>query len=340
MKINGKLASWEAVIDAIGRPRIRLVMPNTGELELTLNWRGAAITPSEDDGPLVRRQQGQFEWLAPSGSAPTEAPEFLLTNQRQPEGKQETVDLAPFFNDRLVSIFRKGKYLAPRVKATLSLPSQGIGAWAGHVNELPLIIDDAGLRAAAGPDGVFRLPDHGQFALPGSREGVRAMFVSNWSNYPVERAVPLTGRARYLRLLMAGTTNPMQSRIDNGEVVIAYADREFCTPAALQPDELVAHRKGLPDRRLPVRAPGERPLRVDLKTGRVRMPAGVEERPEGGSATVLGIALDPAGAPVGDDSRPGAGCCDRDAHRRSRGDACRALLVDRLSWRPPCEHAN
>ena len=301
-------------------------MPNTGELELTMNWRGAAITPSEDDGPLVRRQQGQFEWLAPSGSAPAEAPEFLLTNQRQPEGKQETVDLAPFFNDRLVSIFRKGKYLAPRVKATLSLPSQGIGAWAGHVNELPLI-DDAGLRAAAGPDGVFRLPDHGQFALPGSREGVRAMFVSNWSNYPVERAVPLTGRARYLRLLMAGTTNPMQSRIDNGEVVIAYADGSFARLPLYNPTSWWPIERDFLIDDFQFRAPGERPLRVDLKTGRVRMPAG-EERPEGGSATVLGNrAGSLAAASVGDDSRPGAGCCDRDA----RADAHSLMSADRVT---------
>ena len=34
----------------------------------------------------------------------------------------------------------------------------------------------------------------------------------------------LTGKGRQLYLLMAGSTNAMQSRIDNGEVVVTYND--------------------------------------------------------------------------------------------------------------------
>ena len=67
------------------------------------------------------------------------------------------------FNDRVTEIFKPGKYVSPRSSfVSLALPSQGIGAWAGHVNATAEI-DDAGLRRAsaenAGRTSVTANPD-------------------------------------------------------------------------------------------------------------------------------------------------------------------------------------
>jgi len=105
--------------------------------------------------------------------------------------------------------------------------------------------------------------------------------------------VPLAGQARYLRLLMVGTTNPMQSRLDNGEVVVTYADGGQARLALHNPTSWWPVEKDYLIDDYQFRSPGARPLRVDLKTAQVRVPDGRERRIPGGSATVLGLALDP-----------------------------------------------
>ena len=50
------------------------------------------------------------------------------------------------------------------------------------------------------------------------------MFTSQWDNYPKEIQVSLNGSASHVYLLMAGSTNPMQSRITNGEVIVQFTD--------------------------------------------------------------------------------------------------------------------
>ena len=55
-----------------------------------------------------------------------------------------------------------------------------------------------------------------------------------WDVYPDSVVIPLTGNANEAAFLMAGSTNPMQSRLVNGLIRVNYTDR---TP---QPGELVA----------------------------------------------------------------------------------------------------
>jgi hypothetical protein len=98
---------------------------------------------------------------------------------------------------------------------------------------------------------------------------------------------------------MAGSTNPMQSRLDNGEVEVTYADGTTARLALHNPttwwpieqdyfiDDFQFHR------------PGVIPPRVDLKTGRMRLldPSGFKGRGRavpGGAATVLDLPLDAA----------------------------------------------
>ncbi len=294
--VGGRERRWFVARDATGGPGIVVDLPMASRIVVTVRWSGqpiAAVPAATTGGTrFVRRRQGMMRWWVPAGPAPA-APVVPMVVDQSPAGPQRTVDLAGAFNDDVTAIFAPGKYRSPRSPFTsLALPAQGLGAWAGHVNA-SATIDDGGLRRAKGE---LRLPDGGRFATPVA--GRNALFVSHWDNYPTEATVPLTGRGRFVRLLMTGTTNAMQSRIDNGEVIVTYADggRErlaLHNPTTWWPIE----RDYLIDD-YQFRAPGPRPLRVDLATARVRRGGegvgGSEQRVPGGAATVLGLRIDPS----------------------------------------------
>ena len=208
----------------------------------------------------------------------------------------ESVGLVPHFNDRVTQIF-KHEYRSPRSPfVSLAIPKQGIGAWAGHVNETAEI-DDSGLRAAAAQgDGKITLPNGVSFATPGPGDAQNVMFVSQWDNYPREATVPLAGRAAHVSLLMAGSTNHMQSRFDNGEVIVTYADGSTERLALENPTTWwpIEQDYFIDDFQFRVDAP--LPTRVDLKSGQVRVLdaatfKGRGRKIPGGAATVLELPL-------------------------------------------------
>jgi hypothetical protein len=185
----------------------------------------------------------------------------------------------------------KNEYRSPRSPfVSLALPKQGIGAWAGHLNETAEI-DDSGLRAlAARGEGKITLPNGVTFATPGEAGAKNVIFVSQWDNYPREATVPLSGRASGVALLMAGSTHHMQSRCDNGEVVVTYADGSTATWWPIEQDYFIDD--------FQFRTEGPLPVRVDLKTGKVRVLEresfkGKGGKIPGGAATVLELPLDP-----------------------------------------------
>lgn len=300
--------------------RLRLVLPQRfARAELTINgiatpasplpeWRDsprlAAAAPAANRFDIVVRWSGEPVAPTPAPPFPPAPPAdiaaFVAPPPPAPGAVFEPLDLAPAFNDRVTEIFQKGKYRTPRSPyVSLAIPAQGIGAWAGHVNA-SAEIDDAGLRAASAANGGrFLLPSGVPFATPGPGETPNVVFTSQWDNYPREVTVPLAGRARRVHLLMAGSTNWMQSRLDNGEVIATYADGSTArlplhNPTTWWPIDqdyfIDGHAFNRPE---PV------PLRVDLKTGQVRAgtPADYTKRDAeipGGAATVLALPLDPA----------------------------------------------
>jgi len=156
------------------------------------------------------------------------------------------------------------------------------------------VIDDTGLRAARGrlilPNGVPFAP---------AADGPNVVFTSQWDNYPREARVPLAGRARRLYLLMAGSTNAMQSRLDNGEVEVAYADGSRARLALENPTTWWPIEQDYFVDDFAFALKGPLPPRVDLRTGAVRLLdprsfKGRGGRVPGGAATVLQLPLDPA----------------------------------------------
>ena len=132
-----------------------------------------------------------------------------------------TIDLTPYFNDQVTRIFQH-RYLSPRPQLpTLQLPWQGVGNWCS-----PLVapeIDDEGLRRLAGSRNQITLPGGIPFRTPGT-DSLNIVFTSRWARYPTRSEIPLSGHASHAYLLMAGSTDPMQSRIVNGKVTVRYSD--------------------------------------------------------------------------------------------------------------------
>jgi len=137
----------------------------------------------------------------------------------------ECVDLKATFNDRVTQIFRH-EYRSPRSPyCSLQMPLHGYGDWCYGGKTTPEI-DDAVLRAAAGAEGRLMTPQGVPFATPGPGEEPNVVFTSQWDNFPEAVDVPLSGRARHAWFLVAGSTHPMHSQLDNGEILVTYADGE------------------------------------------------------------------------------------------------------------------
>jgi hypothetical protein len=136
--------------------------------------------------------------------------------------RHEKIDLKNYFNDKVTNIF-KNQYLSPRPSVpTLQLPTQGIGNWAYPMATANIV--DSGLRKRAGPGNEIITSDGIAFSTPSDFNKKNILFTSMWDNYPDSATIPLSGKSSYAYFLLAGSTNPMQSRMINGEIVIHYKD--------------------------------------------------------------------------------------------------------------------
>jgi Domain of unknown function (DUF4450) len=320
---DAAVARYEFTWRLPGMQRARMHLAATGERvqSLSINGHAFSATVSTDEigrrwldfeWPLESRNRIVLRWNAPQAApslaqidAAAGVPAAVVATRAMPEaqiahGAFEPVDIATQFNDRVTEIFRPGKYLSPRSPfVSLAIPTQGIGAWAGHVDAAPTI-DDSGLRRIASQHGGrFTLPDGVPFLTQGAGRAMNIIFTSQWDNYPRQVQLPLSGNARRLHLLMAGSTNHMQSQFDNGEVIVEYADGSNARLALRNPvnwwpidqDYFIDDYQFRRDEPIPPR--------VNLQSGTVRMP-GIEEFKgsggviPGGAATVLDLPLDAA----------------------------------------------
>ena len=144
--------------------------------------------------------------------------------------------LDKYFNARVDDIY-KNHYLSPRPQTTtLQIPVQGIGEWCHP--QLTADVNDSLFRTLIVNDEImlagipFRTP----------RQGRNIVFTSLWDNYPDSVVIPVSGHhprkahASRAHLLLAGSTNHMQSRIDNGLVIATYDDLSTDTLVLRNPD--------------------------------------------------------------------------------------------------------
>jgi len=285
--INGQPAQWSWVAGLFGNQRIEIKHSAAEKFEVTVNWKNGTGTP-------VRMEEKLAPRLSKEGRGARAT--FDWSQKISGDVKFEAVNLAPYFNDNVTQIFRN-EYRAPRSPfASLATPKQGIGGWCEP--NASFDVDDSGVREFATKNsGKIILPDGILLATPGVSGGKNIIFTSQWDNYPREFSVPLSGKSSHAFLLMAGSTGALQSRFDNGEVMVTYADGSTTklilrNPANWWPIDQDYYIDDFAFAR-----PEPLPVRVDLKTGKIRVLEmnsfkGTGGKISGGAATVLDLPLD------------------------------------------------
>lgn len=284
--VNGQepKSAW---VQGVGVKRLELGNAPAVRTEIVVVWKGKAPQPT----------------LPPNSVAATKKSITLGTSvdwkkNLPADTKLETVNLASLFNDKVTQIFRN-EYRSPRSSfASLALPKQGLNGWCEP--NASFDVEDSGLRAtAAKDDGKIILPNGVPFQTPGAAGAKNIIFTSQWDNYPREVAVPLAGKSSHAYLLLAGSTGPMQSRFDNGEVIVTYTDGTTARLALNNPVNWWPINEDYFIDDYAFARPEPLPPRVDLRTGRVRLLdletfKGKGGKVPGGAATVLDLPLNPA----------------------------------------------
>lgn len=173
-------------------------------------------------------------------------------------------NIAKAFNAKVTDIFNN-EYISPRPTSTsLEIPTQGVGEWC-HPAFKPEI-NDSVFRAMAN-GGVF-VVDGIPFNTP--QKGENIVFTSLWDNYPAEVSVTLKAqKAEAAYLLMAGSTNHMQTHLDNALVVAQYSDNTTDTLHLLPPFNWCPIEQDYYVDGMAFQMQDLRPVRVCLGTGTV-----------------------------------------------------------------------
>ena len=308
VSVNGKKVKWYFDSTAIAHPWLQIKAGKYKTFKVEIRWRGKPIE-TEAAGFNINKKTGTTFLRVKQGKAfywkPVEqqiVPPAVISKPRHVVNKAafQKIDLTNYFNDQVSNIF-KNQYLSPRPKVpTLQLPTQGIGNWA-----YPLVqpnISDSGLRQRAGEKNEIITQQGIPFNTPSQYGTKNILFTSQWDNYPDSAIVPLNGNASHAYLLMAGSTNPMQSRMVNGEVVVQYKDDseeklELKNPENWWPIEQDYYIDGFA---FTTDAP--KPVRIYFKTGEDTKDfknyttlRGFSNRAiDGGAGTALDLPLNPA----------------------------------------------
>ncbi len=205
-------------------------------------------------------------------------------NDVQPK-RTSVVNIDKWLNSDVSDIF-KNEYLSPRSPyTTLQIPVHGLGDWCHP--DAKAVIDDSALRQQVKSD--LLTVDHLGIPFRSHAEGRNIAYTSLWDNYPDAISIPLKGKASHAYLLMAGSTNHMQSRIDNGLVIVDYTDGTADTLHLQNPHNWCPIEQDYYEDGLAFHAAQPRPYRIDFATAKVTrelMPMGKHY----GKAVASGVA--------------------------------------------------
>ena len=213
------------------------------------------------------------------------------------EVKYNRIDISSAFNEKVSNIF-KNKYLSPRWQyTTLQQPIHGFGDWCVP-NRDPKIAEVCFGGKLTG--GVLDTSVGVPFNTNEGVETNNIMFTSLWDNFPDSIAVDVEGKARHAYLLMAGSTNHMQSRFVNGVVSVVYKDGTSDELELKNPDTWVPIEQDFYLDEYAYKVDTPKPYRVLLNDGRcsrnltkdlgLKMKA--KRMIEGGAAVLLDLPLD------------------------------------------------
>lgn len=287
--VNGQTASWQMSAAIAGSPLIAVSIP-AGSVDVVIEWAGQDIVIPPVTGvqtSFKKMTQGEMSWLA---AQPVNIPAENKINdvaftKIKPE-LCEPINIDSQWNASVNEIF-KNEYRSPRSPyTTLQIPLHGIGEWT-HPKTNAEIADEIKCD--------FKVP----FRL--LHESNNILFTSRWDNYPDSARIPLTGRAGHVYLLLAGSTNSMQSRIANGRITIIYKDGSRQVKDLVNPETWCPIEQDYFTDRLAFKIRGPKPWRLHFKSGLVSQDLGKAlqikgvygREIEGGAGMLLDIVLDP-----------------------------------------------
>ena len=142
---------------------------------------------------------------------------FVRAPEREGSAAFVPFDIASHFNDNL-ALVHTHEYLSPRSPyCSLQIGADLYREWCSQYvkpcGELDLSLLKQALRG-----GILHTVAGIPFRIPA--EGRNIVFVSQWDNYPSRVTIPVGQTAGHVYLLMASVTNPMQSGVVNGRVVL------------------------------------------------------------------------------------------------------------------------
>jgi hypothetical protein len=328
---NGERVECSFDTEAVGSPMLRVKLPAATSYKVSLHWTGgepaalpaartlrmgeelqlpAGVTLPQIDDPqgalaggrtaragfhtvFANMKQGECQWSMPISFDVKASTGFAAVPNLNAGGRAEPVDLAPVLQHRITEMFAR-PYAEPRSPfCSLSVPDTLMGGWSGFGKTMR--VDDAGLRGAGG---MLKTAIGVPFQTPAG-QSPNCVLLSYFKPYASSVSVPLNGKASGLYLLLTGTTLPQLSRVENALATVTYADGSTASLSLRNPETWwpIDQDYMIDDYMFALDAP--LPPRVDLATGRTRVLdratfKGKGGDVEGGAATIVHLALDPA----------------------------------------------
>ncbi len=210
------------------------------------------------------------------------------------------VKLDKYMNSDVTDIF-KNEYTSPSSPyTTLRIPKNGYGEWC-H----PLFYaetNDSVFRSMIKGNVYTATTDDGKtIRFRSSAKGKNIAYTSLWDNYPDSITIPLKGKASHAYLLLAGTTNQMQSRIPNGVIYVTYTDGSEERLELINPDNWCPIEQDYYVDDFAFKVNCKRPYRVHLMSDKVSRDLGKQldingvygREIKGGAAEMLDLKLNP-----------------------------------------------
>ena len=168
-------------------------------------------------------EQWQFYKLHITSPAAEARQAHLLAPEIPATPDWHCVDMTAAINGDIRTIFQQA-YISPRPDTcSARIAINGYQAWTMvYWDKAPPVIDLDNLPQLLNAEGRIQTARGVPFAPPASDKN--AAIVSLWDNWPNHVSVDVNKCGRALWLLVAGSTNPMQTRIANATVRLQYAD--------------------------------------------------------------------------------------------------------------------
>ena len=139
------------------------------------------------------------------------------------DARWEAISLGGVLNADVRDVYKQ-KYLSPRVQTcSTQLATDGFSPWTFTLwGCKPPILDLARVPSLLGTNGLLQTPQGVPFLWPG--DGKNIAFTTQYDNFPHAVRVPVKRSGRAAWFLVAGTTNPFQTKIANAILRLRYAD--------------------------------------------------------------------------------------------------------------------